>query len=109
MGGFVLHRLRSHRLLIFAAVLTVLLTTAALAALTAYSTDVTDAGVQRALQVTDRSQTPLLMADQTDRSSIASVRAAAAATGRSAFPRLRVSAWLLVCRSCDRSTTSGVR
>lgn len=48
--GFLLLRLRAHRLLLAAALLSVLLTTCAVAALAAFSEAVGDAGLRRALQ-----------------------------------------------------------
>ncbi|MBW8698006.1 hypothetical protein MBT84_00335 [Streptomyces sp. MBT84] len=48
--GFVLLRLRAHRLLLAAALLSVVLTTCAVAALAAFSDAVGDAGLRRALQ-----------------------------------------------------------
>ena len=50
MNGFVLLRLRAHRLLIGAAVLSVLLTTCAVTALVTFSDAVGEAGLRRALQ-----------------------------------------------------------
>ncbi|MFC7220219.1 FtsX-like permease family protein [Streptomyces polyrhachis] len=50
MPGFVFLRVRAHRLLLAAAMLTVLLTTAVLAALTAFSTTVGDAGLRHVLR-----------------------------------------------------------
>ncbi|WP_431969304.1 FtsX-like permease family protein [Actinacidiphila sp. bgisy160] len=50
MNGFVLLRLRAHRLLIGAAVLSVLLTTCAVTALAAFSDAVGEAGIRLALQ-----------------------------------------------------------
>ncbi|MFF4348643.1 FtsX-like permease family protein [Streptomyces sp. NPDC001530] len=50
MTGFVLLRARAHRLLLAAALLTVLLTTAVLATLTAYSGAIGDASLRHALQ-----------------------------------------------------------
>ncbi|NUS16129.1 MAG: ABC transporter permease, partial [Streptomyces sp.] len=50
MTGFVLLRVRAHRLLLAAAVLTVLLTTCVLAALAAYTGAIGDAAVRRTLQ-----------------------------------------------------------
>ncbi|MQY15074.1 hypothetical protein SRB5_52520 [Streptomyces sp. RB5] len=50
MPGFVFLRVRAHRLLLAAAVLTVLLTTAVLAALTAFSTTIGDAGLRHVLR-----------------------------------------------------------
>lgn len=91
MGGFVLRRLRAHRLLVAAALLTILLTAAAVSTLAAFSPAVATAGVQRAFQVTDRSQTPLLMTESTGRSGLDSARAAASATAHSAFRQLPVT------------------
>ncbi|MDX2650620.1 hypothetical protein PV341_45170, partial [Streptomyces sp. PA03-1a] len=48
--GFVLLRLRAHRLLLGAALLSVVLTTCAVATLAAFSAAVGDAGLRRALQ-----------------------------------------------------------
>jgi FtsX-like permease family len=48
--GFVLCRVRAHRLLLAAALLTVVLTTSVLATLAAFSSAVGDAGLRRALQ-----------------------------------------------------------
>jgi hypothetical protein len=50
VAGFVLLRVRAHRLLLAAALLTVLLTTCVLATLAAYTGDVGDAAVRRTLQ-----------------------------------------------------------
>ncbi|MGW5352265.1 FtsX-like permease family protein [Streptomyces sp. NPDC004031] len=50
MTGFVLLRVRAHRLLLSAALLTVLLTTCVLAALAAYTGAIGDAAVRRTLQ-----------------------------------------------------------
>ncbi|NJP42011.1 FtsX-like permease family protein [Actinacidiphila epipremni] len=50
MTGFVLLRVRAHRLLLAAALLTVLLTTCVLAALAAYTGAIGDAAVRRTLQ-----------------------------------------------------------
>ncbi|MEY9937067.1 FtsX-like permease family protein [Streptacidiphilus sp. MAP5-3] len=91
MGGFVLRRLRAHRLLVVAALLTILLTAAAVSTLAAFSPAVAAAGVQRAFQVTDRSQTPLVMTESTGRSGLDSARSAATATAHSAFPQLPVT------------------
>ncbi|WP_031514668.1 FtsX-like permease family protein [Streptomyces sp. NRRL F-5123] len=57
MTGFVLLRVRAHRLLLSAALLTVLLTTCVLAALAAYTGAIGDAAVRRTLehQAADRS------------------------------------------------------
>ncbi|MFG3258068.1 FtsX-like permease family protein [Streptomyces sp. NPDC048172] len=50
MTGFIFLRVRAHRLLVAAAVLTVVLATSVLAALTAFSSAIGDAGLRRALQ-----------------------------------------------------------
>ena len=63
VGGFVLLQMRAHRLLIAAALLTVLLTTAVLAALAGFTSAAGDAGVRRTLQTTDAAGTPLLLTD----------------------------------------------
>ncbi|WP_042402562.1 FtsX-like permease family protein [Streptacidiphilus carbonis] len=88
MGGFVLLRVRAHRLLITAALLTVLLTTTVLAALAGFTSSVGDAGVRRTLATTDAAGTPLLLtraAGQADRTrNDAAVRQLAA----DAFPGL---------------------
>lgn len=54
MGGFVLLRLRSRLVLAGAALLTIVLTTAVLTTLTAFNSDVGDAGLRRALATRDR-------------------------------------------------------
>ena len=59
MGGFVLLRLRAHRLLVTAALLTMVLTVGILSALIGYSSAIDNAGVQRALQSDDAAQTTL--------------------------------------------------
>ncbi|MEZ0065778.1 hypothetical protein ABIA32_001778 [Streptacidiphilus sp. MAP12-20] len=91
MGGFVLHRLRAHRLLILAAVLTVLLTTAMLAALTGLASGVSDAAARRALQVTDRAATPLMMSVSAKQSANPDLRRVASSITRNAFAGLPVT------------------
>ncbi|WP_433547659.1 FtsX-like permease family protein [Streptomyces sp. CA-294286] len=59
MTGFVLLRVRAHRLLLAAALLAVLLTTSVLAALAAFSNSVGDAGLQRSLGSRDASAVAL--------------------------------------------------
>ena len=59
MVGFVLLRLRAHRLLVGAALLTMVLTVGILSALIGYSSAIDSAGVQRSLQSTDADQTSL--------------------------------------------------
>ncbi|MFF3256758.1 hypothetical protein ACFYWP_38625 [Actinacidiphila glaucinigra] len=50
MTGLVLRRLRAHRLLLGAALLSIVLTTCAVAALAAFGSSIGDAGLRRALQ-----------------------------------------------------------
>ncbi len=59
MTGFVFLRVRAHRLLLAAALLAVLLTTAVLAALTAFSGSIGDAGLRRSLGSRDASAAAL--------------------------------------------------
>ncbi|WP_042392039.1 FtsX-like permease family protein [Streptacidiphilus carbonis] len=91
MGGFVLHRLRAHRLLLTAALVTVLLATSVLAALAGFTGSVGDAGVRRTLQTTDAADTPLLfqrsLAQRQDAASDAQVRGFAT----EAFPGMSFS------------------
>ncbi|MEV6107090.1 ABC transporter permease [Streptomyces sp. NPDC051940] len=61
MPGFVFLRVRAHRLLLAAAVLTVLLTTAVLAALTSFSGTVGDAGLRHALQYSAASDAAIVL------------------------------------------------
>lgn len=59
MTGFLLRRVRAHRLLLAAALLSVVLATSVLAALAAFSTAIGDAGLRRALQHQSASRTVL--------------------------------------------------
>ncbi|MFF2651593.1 FtsX-like permease family protein [Streptomyces sp. NPDC058045] len=59
MTGFVLLRVRAHRLLLAAALLAVLLTCAVLAALTAFNSSVADASLRHTLRTRDAAGTPL--------------------------------------------------
>ena len=61
VGGFVVLRLRAHWLLVTAALLTVLLTTAVLAALAGFTGAVGDAGIRRTLGSTAAARTTLLI------------------------------------------------
>ncbi|WP_037605222.1 FtsX-like permease family protein [Streptacidiphilus rugosus] len=90
MGGFVLLRLRAHRLLVLAAVCTMVLTTAALTALAGYGNAVDDAGIRHALQVADRSATPLLLSEFAPRTQD-NGRTTALSAAHRAFPGLPVS------------------
>ena len=91
MGGFVLLRLRAHRLLVVATLLTVLLTTSVLAALAGFSSSVGDAGVRRALLTTDAAAAPMLLQDNVDYQGRAKADAVARAIAVRAFPGLPVS------------------
>ncbi|WEV27809.1 ABC transporter permease [Streptomyces sp. 71268] len=64
MAGFVFLRVRAHRLLLAAALLTVLLTTAVLATLGAFSAAIGDAGLRHALR--ERSAAPAALRVATD-------------------------------------------
>ncbi|HWU07445.1 MAG TPA: FtsX-like permease family protein [Streptomyces sp.] len=84
MTGFVLLRVRAHRLLLFAAVLTVLLTTCVLAALTAFSGSMGDAALRHTLTHRSAGQASLFVSADVDREqreeADATVRRAARAT-----------------------------
>ncbi|MFE6777479.1 FtsX-like permease family protein [Streptomyces sp. NPDC057702] len=64
MAGFVLLRVRAHRLLLTAALLTVLLTTAVLATLAAFGTAIGDAGLRHTLR--ERGAAPAALRVATD-------------------------------------------
>ena len=91
MGSFVLLRLRAHRLLIAAVLLTILLTTSVLAALAGFTSSVGDAGVRRALQSTDAAGTPLVLQDTVDYQGRAQADATARSLSARAFAGLPVS------------------
>lgn len=84
MPGFVILRVRAHRLLLTAALLAVLLTTSVLAALTAFSGSVSDAALRRTLAT--RSAAPAALAVKSEikpdqrPAATAAVRAGARAT-----------------------------
>uniref|UniRef100_A0AAU3GXC7 ABC transporter permease n=1 Tax=Streptomyces sp. NBC_01401 TaxID=2903854 RepID=A0AAU3GXC7_9ACTN len=67
MTGFVLLRVRAHRLLLAAAVLAVLLTTCVLAALTAFSGSMGDAALRHTLTHRSAAQASLLVSADVDR------------------------------------------
>ncbi|MFG2589271.1 FtsX-like permease family protein [Streptomyces sp. NPDC048438] len=67
MTGFVLLRVRAHRLLLAAAVLAVLLTTCVLAALTAFSGSIGDAALRHTLTHRSAAQASLLVSADVDR------------------------------------------
>jgi len=91
LGGFVLLRLRAHRLLVAAALLTVLLTTAVLASLAGFTSAVGDAGVRRALQSGDAARTPLLLQDDAGYGDRTAADAVARTLSARAFPGMPVS------------------
>ncbi|MFC1409764.1 FtsX-like permease family protein [Streptacidiphilus sp. N1-12] len=88
MVGYVLLRLRAHRLLLAAALLTVLLTTSVLAALAGFTSSVGDAGVRRTLATTDAAGTPLLLHRSLGYQDRAKADAEARAVAARAFPGL---------------------
>ncbi|MFD5099781.1 FtsX-like permease family protein [Streptomyces albidochromogenes] len=61
MAGFVFLRVRAHRLLLAAALLSVLLTTAVLATLAAFSASIGDAGLRHSLRTRNAASTALLI------------------------------------------------
>ncbi|MFD6620250.1 hypothetical protein ACFWFB_33975, partial [Streptomyces albidoflavus] len=61
MWGFVLLRVRAHRLLLTAAVLAVLLTTSVLAMLSAFSAAIGDASLRHSLRTRDAAATALVV------------------------------------------------
>ncbi|MER5766329.1 ABC transporter permease [Streptomyces sp. NPDC001985] len=65
MGRFLFLRARGHRLLLAAALLAVLLTTAVLATLTAFAASVGDAGLRHALRTRDASAAALMITSET--------------------------------------------
>ncbi|TXS49633.1 FtsX-like permease family protein [Streptomyces sp. OR43] len=97
MTGFVFLRVRAHRLLVTAALLAVLLTTAVLATLAAFSGSVGDAGLRHALQTRDAAAASLIIkaeSPEADRVTAAQVRRGA----RQSFDGLPVT-----LRQFDRS------
>ncbi|WP_327170492.1 FtsX-like permease family protein [Streptomyces sp. NBC_01336] len=80
MTGFVFLRVRAHRLLVTAALLAVLLTTAVLATLAAFSGSVGDAGLRHALQTRDAAAASLIIKAESpgaDRAEAVQVRSGA--------------------------------
>ncbi|MER5383699.1 ABC transporter permease [Streptomyces sp. NPDC002688] len=97
MTGFVLLRARAHRLLLFAALLTVLLTTAVLATLTAYSGAIGDASLRHALQdPANAADTSLLVRADVPSDRRAAADAAVRAGARSTFDGFPVAVRTLV-------------
>ncbi|MEZ0090388.1 FtsX-like permease family protein [Streptacidiphilus sp. EB129] len=95
MGRFVLLRLRAHRLLIAAALLTVLLTTSVLAALAGFTSAVGDAGIRRTLATTDAAGTPLLLQRHLTYQDRAAAGRDLAGIAAAAFPGLPTSTAVL--------------
>lgn len=90
MTGFVFLRVRAHRLLVTAALLAVLLTTAVLATLAAFSGSVGDAGLRHALQTRDAAAASLIIkaeSPEADRAEAVQVRSGA----RQSFDELPVT------------------
>ncbi|MHA6758398.1 FtsX-like permease family protein [Streptacidiphilus sp. PAMC 29251] len=83
--------MRAHRLLLAAALLTVLLTTSVLAALAGFTSSVGDAGIRRALVTTDAAGTPLLLQSSVGYQGRAEETGAVRALAAKAFPGLPVA------------------
>ncbi|WP_431962197.1 FtsX-like permease family protein [Actinacidiphila sp. bgisy160] len=91
MPGFVFLRLRAHRLLLGAALLSVLLTTCAVAALAAFSSAVGDAGLRRALQEQSAARTLVEITADVDGKDPGAVDEAVRATATGAYDGLPAS------------------
>ncbi|HEY9374940.1 FtsX-like permease family protein, partial [Streptomyces sp.] len=91
MTGFVLLRVRAHRLLLAAALLAVLLTTSVLAALAGFSGSVGDAALRSTLQGRDAAGAGLVVTAQVPVDKRASADAAARAGARKTFAGLPVT------------------
>ncbi|MGW2355210.1 FtsX-like permease family protein [Actinacidiphila glaucinigra] len=91
MNGFVLARLRAHRLLIGAAVLSVLLTTCAVTALVTFSDAVGEAGLRRALQEQSAARTLIEVTADVEGEDRAAVDHAVRATVAGAYDGLPVA------------------
>lgn len=91
MTGFVLLRVRAHRLLLSAAVLAVLLTTCALAALTAFSGSMGDAALRHTLTHRSAGQASLLVSADVDRERREEADAMVRRAARSTFDGLPVT------------------
>ncbi|WUD71321.1 ABC transporter permease [Streptomyces sp. NBC_00510] len=89
--GFVFLRLRAHRLLLGAALLSVLLTTCAVAALAAFSSAVGDAGLRRALQEQSAARTLVGITADVDGKDPGAADGAVRATVAGAYDGLPVS------------------
>ncbi|MEV8225010.1 FtsX-like permease family protein [Streptomyces sp. NPDC079167] len=91
MTGFVLLRVRAHRLLLAAAVLAVLLTTCVLAALTAFSGSMGDAALRHTLTHRSAAQASLLVSADVDREQRDEADAAVRRAARDTFDGLPVT------------------
>ncbi|WP_418957100.1 FtsX-like permease family protein [Streptomyces tritici] len=91
MTGFVLLRVRAHRLLLAAALLAVLLTTSVLAALAGFSGSVGDAALRSVLQGREAGASALVVTAQVPAERRASADAAVRAGARTAFDGLPVT------------------
>lgn len=89
--GFVLLRVRAHRLLLSAAVLAVLLTTSVLAALTAFSGSVGDAALRHTLTHGSAASAALVVSASVDHEQRAEADEAVRAASRDAFDGLPVT------------------
>ncbi|GAA2800260.1 ABC transporter permease [Streptomyces showdoensis] len=91
MTGFVLLRVRAHRLLLAAALLAVLLTTSVLATLAAFSGSIGDAALQGTLQGRSAPAAALIVTGQVPADKRASAEAAVEAGARATFDGLPVT------------------
>ncbi|MFC8623695.1 FtsX-like permease family protein [Streptomyces anulatus] len=91
MTGFVLLRVRAHRLLLSAAVLAVLLTTSVLAALTAFSGSVGDAALRHTLTHGSAASAALVVSASVDHEQRAEADKAVREVSRDAFDGLPVT------------------
>ncbi|MFB4424465.1 FtsX-like permease family protein [Streptomyces sp. QL37] len=91
MTGFVLLRVRAHRLLLAAAVLAVLLTTCVLAALTAFSGSMGDAALRHTLTHRAAAQASLLVSADVDREQRGEADTAVRRAARETFDGLPVT------------------
>ncbi|MFE0699899.1 FtsX-like permease family protein [Streptomyces sp. NPDC058872] len=95
MTGFVFLRIRAHRLLLSAALLSVLLTTSVLATLSAFSAAIGDAALQAALRGRSAASASLLVSGQVPADKRASAEAAVQDGMRKTFDGLPVTVWRL--------------
>lgn len=91
MTGFVLLRVRAHRLLLAAAVLAVLLTTSVLAALTAFSGSIGDAALRHTLTHRSAADASLLISAQVAPEQRDALDASARKAARTTFDGLPVT------------------